>query len=313
MFIFREPWNRYLRLFFGILLIYVLCFFLNRLSAMYDWPLHWSDNMFTTIVPIVLSIAMLDVTYMLGKHQTTIQKQQNEIAEQQRKLQEYQYKLDKYQHYEGLYKNLKELQSRLTEFRIFVNSSMCHPYFYSGRDVLEYAINEMRKLRKNVEDNQAAFALKLPNEVFGYDDIIDVFIHCEWIVDRVSGYKISMQNIDNYSIEQIKRRYGDILEDIAKNNPKINLDKLYNLQDNRAAFIEGIKVIIQDKLAQINMKYPPHCDSVDMLAEIADVWGFDKNDIINWYSEIDQLMDKIYVQSDILNRIQKECAIDINN
>lgn len=313
MFIFREPWNRYLRLFFGILLIYVLCFFLNRLSAMYDWPLHWSDNMFTTIVPIVLSIAMLDVTYMLGKHQTTIQKQQNEIAEQQRKLQEYQYKLDKYQHYEGLYKNLKELQRRLTEFRIFVNSSMCHPYFYSGRDVLEYAINEMRKLRKNVEDNQAAFALKLPNEVFGYDDIIDVFIHCEWIVDRVSGYKISMQNIDNYSIEQIKRRYGDILEGIAKNNPKVNLDKLYNLQDNRASFIEGIKVIIQDKLAEINKKYPPHCDSVDMLAEIADVWGFDKNDIINWYSEIDQLMDKIYVQSDILNRIQKECAIDINN
>lgn len=313
MFIFREPWNRYLRLFFGILLIYVLCFFLNRLSAMYDWPLHWSDNMFTTIVPIVLSIAMLDVTYMLGKHQTTIQKQQNEIAEQQRKLQEYQYKLDKYQHYEGLYKNLKELQRRLTEFRIFVNSSMCHPYFYSGRDVLEYAINEMRKLRKNVEDNQAAFALKLPNEVFGYDDIIDVFIHCEWIVDRVSGYKISMQSIDNYSIEQIKRRYGDILEDIAKNNPKINLDRLYNLQDNRAAFIEGIKVIIQDKLTQINMKYPPHCDSVDMLAEIADVWGFDKSDIINWYSEIDQLMDKIYVQSDILNRIQKECAIDINH
>lgn len=313
MFIFREPWNRYLRLFFGIVLIYVLCFFLNRLSAMYDWPLHWSDNMFTTIVPIVLSIAMLDVTYMLGKHQTTIQKRQNEIAEQQRILQEYQYKLDKYQHYEGLYKNLKELQRRLTEFRIFVNSSMCHPYFYSGRDVLEYAINEMRKLRKNVEDNQAAFALKLPNEVFGYDDIIDVFIHCEWIVDRVSGYKISMQNIDNYSIEQIKRRYGDILEGIAKNNPKVNLDKLYNLQDNRAAFIEGIKVIIQDKLAEINKKYPPHCDSVDMLAEIADVWGFDKNDIINWYSEIDKLMDKIYVQSDILNRIQKECAIDINN
>ena len=190
---------------------------------------------------------------------------------------------------------------------------MCHPYFYSGRDVLEYAINEMRKLRKNVEDNQAAFALKLPNEVFGYDDIIDVFIHCEWIVDRVSGYKISMQNIDNYSIEQIKRRYEDILEGIAKNNPKVNLDKIYNLQDNRAAFIEGIKVIIQDKLAEINKKYPPHCDSVDMLAEIADVWGFDKNDIINWYSEIDQLMDKIYVQSDILNRIQKECAIDINN
>ena len=313
MFIFREPWNRYLRLLFGILLIYVLCFFLNRLSAMYDWPLHWSDNMFTTIVPIVLSIAMLDVTYMLGKHQTTIQKQQNEIAEQQRKLQEYQYKLDKYQHYEGLYKNLKELQRRLTEFRIFVNSSMCHPYFYSGRDVLEYAINEMRKLRKNVEDNQAAFALKLPNEVFGYDDIIDVFIHCEWIVDRISGYKISMQNIDNYSIEQIKRRYGDILEGIAKNNPKVNLDKLYNLQDNRAAFIEGIKVIIQDKLAEINKKYPPHSYSVDMLAEIADVWGFDENDIINWYSEIDQLMDKIYVQSDILNRIQKECAIDINN
>lgn len=280
---------------------------------MYDWPLHWSDNMFTTIVPIVLSIAMLDVTYMLGKHQTTIQKQQNEIAEQQRKLQEYQYKLDKYQHYEGLYKNLKELQRRLTEFRIFVNSSMCHPYFYSGRDVLEYAINEMRKLRKNVEDNQAAFALKLPNEVFGYDDIIDVFIHCEWIVDRVSGYKISMQNIDNYSIEQIKRRYEDILEGIAKNNPKVNLDKIYNLQDNRASFIEGIKVIIQDKLAEINKKYPPHCDSVDMLAEIADVLGFDKNDIINWYSEIDQLMDKIYVQSDILNRIQKECAIDINN
>ena len=245
MFIFREPWNRYLRLFFGILLIYVLCFFLNRLSAMHDWPLHWSDNMFTTIVPIVLSIAMLDVTYMLGKHQTTIQKRQNEIAEQQRKLQEYQYKLDKYQHYEGLYKNLKEFQRRLTEFRIFVNSSMCHPYFYSGRDVLEYAINEMRKLRKNVEDNQAAFALKLPNEVFGYDDIIDVFIHCEWIVDRVSGYKISMQNIDNYSIEQIKRRYEDILEGIAKNNPKVNLDKIYNLQDNRASFIEGIKVIIQ--------------------------------------------------------------------
>ena len=190
---------------------------------------------------------------------------------------------------------------------------MCHPYFYSGRDVLEYAINEMRKLRKNVEDNQAAFALKLPNEVFGYDDIIDVFIHCEWIVDRVSGYKISMQNIDNYSIEQIKRRYGDILEGIARNNPKVNLDKTYNLQDNRAAFIEGIKVIIQDKLAEINKKYPPHSDSVDMLAEIADVWGFDKSDIINWYSEIDKLMDKIYVQSDILNRIQKECAIDINN
>ena len=313
MFIFREPWNRYLRLFFGILLIYVLCFFLNRLSAKYDWPLHWSDNMFTTIVPIVLSIAMLDVTYMLGKHQTTIQKRQNEIAEQQRKLQEYQYKLDKYQHYEGLYKNLKELQRRLTEFRIFVNSSMCHPYFYSGRDVLEYAINEMRKLRKNVEDNQAAFALKLPNEVFGYDDIIDVFIHCEWIVDRVSGYKMSMQNVDNYSIEQIKRRYGDILEGIAKNNPKVNLNKIYNLQDNRAAFIEGIKVIIQDKLAEINKKYPPNSDSVDMLAEIADVWGFDKSDIINWYSEIDKLMDKIYVQSDILNRIQKECAIDINH
>ena len=60
-----------------------------------------------------------------------------------------------------------------------------------------------------------------------------------------------MQNIDHYSIEQIKRRYEDILEGIAKNNPKVNLDKIYNLQDNRAAFIEGIKVIIQDKLGNV--------------------------------------------------------------
>ena len=313
MFIFREPWKNYIKLLCFSVAIYTVAIIFNKLSIQNGWWFRLSDNLFTDFLPIFISVVMLDITYKLGKQQENIQKRQTEIAEQQRRLQEYQYKLDKYQHYEGLYKNLKELQRRLTEFRIFVNSSMCHPYFYSGRDVLEYAINEMRKLRKNVEDNQAAFALKLPNEVFGYDDIIDVFIHCEWIVDRVSGYKLSMQNIDNYSIEQIKRRYGDILEGIAKNNPKVNLDKIYNLQDNRAAFIEGIKVIIQDKLAEINKKYPPHCDSVDMLAEIADVWGFDKNDIINWYSEIDQLMDKIYVQSDILNRIQKECAIDINN
>ena len=275
MFIFREPWKNYIKLLCFSVAIYTVAIIFNKLSIQNGWWFRLSDNLFTDFLPIFISVVMLDITYKFGKQQ--------------------------------------ELQRRLTEFRIFVNSSMCHPYFYSGRDVLEYAINEMRKLRKNVEDNQAAFALKLPNEVFGYDDIIDVFIHCEWIVDRVSGYKISMQNIDNYSIEQIKRRYEDILEGIAKNNPKVNLDKIYNLQDNRASFIEGIKVIIQDKLAEINKKYPPHCDSVDMLAEIADVWGFDKNDIINWYSEIDQLMDKIYVQSDILNRIQKECAIDINN
>lgn len=313
MFIFREPWNRYLRLLFGILLIYVLCFFLNRLSAMYDWPLHWSDNMFTTIVPIVLSIAMLDVTYMLGKLQTTIQKRQNEIAEQQCKLQEYQYKLDKYQHYKGLYKNLKELQRRLTEFRIFVNSSMCHPYFYSGRDVMEHAINELRILRRRIEDDEAAFTLKLPNDAFGFDDILNVFIHCERVVDRVNGYKISMQNIDKLSIEQVKLWYGPILSSIANKNPKINIEEIYALQGNTATFIEAVKVIIQKHIFTISEKYPFHSDSVDMLVEIIELLGYDKADIINWYSEIDKLMDKIYVQSDILNRIQKECAIDINN
>lgn len=313
MFIFRDPWKNYIKLLCFSVAIYTVAIIFNKLSAQNGWWFRLSDNLFTDFLPIFISVVMLDITYKLGKQQENIQKRQNEIAEQQRRLQEYQYKLDKYQHYEGLYKNLKELQRSLTEFRIFVNSSMCDIYYNTGRDVMLYTIDEMRILRKRIEDDEAAFTLKLPNEVFGFDDILNVFIHCNWIADKVSGYKISMQKIDICSVEQAKLWYGPILSRIANSNPKINIDELYALQGNTSTFIEAVKVAIQEHLAVINMKYPTHSDSVEMLAEIIELLGYDNADIIKWYSEIDQLMEKIYVQSDILNRIQKECAIDINN
>lgn len=266
-----------------------------------------------TYAPLFLSALLIDITYRIGKRQNQIAKQQNEIAEQQRRLQEYQYKLDKYQHYEGLYKNLIELQRRLVEFRLLVNSSMCHLYFYSGRDVLEHAINEMRILEKRIVDCEASFTLKLPNEAFGFEDILTIFNHCELIVDRIGGYKMSMQKIDNCSVEQVKLWYGPILSSIAHNNPKINMGEVYALQGNAATFIEAVKVTIQKHISAISEKYPPYPDSVDMLAEIIELLGYDKANIIKWYSEIDRLTDKIYVQSDILKRIQRECAIDINN
>lgn len=122
-----------------------------------------------------------------------------------------------------------------------------------------------------------------------------------------------MQKIDICSVEQAKLWYGPILTSIANKNPKINIEEIYALQGDTATFIEAVKVAIQEQLAVINIKYPTYSDSVEMLVEIIELLGYDKTDIIKWYSEIDQLMDKIYVQSDILNRIQKECAIDINN
>lgn len=259
-----------------------------------------------TYAPLFLSALLIDITYRIGKRQ-------NEIAERQRVLQEQQHKLDKYKHYEGLYKNLKELQRKLTEFKIFVNSSMSQLYFCLGRDGLEYAINEMRTLKKCIEDDEAAFSLKLPNENFCFDDIIDVFNRCEWIVDMVSGYKASMQNIDNCSVEQINLRYGHILSSIAHNNPKINMDEVRAPQGDRTTYIEAVKVAIQKHISAISRKYPPHSNSVDMLIEIIELLGYDKENIVNWYSEIGQLIDKIFVQADILNRITKECAIDISN
>lgn len=81
MFFLHKPWDRYLRLFAFVVFFYVLCYILNRLSALYDWPLYVSDDLFTTVLPIVLSIVMLDVTYRLGKQQAELQKQQCQIAE----------------------------------------------------------------------------------------------------------------------------------------------------------------------------------------------------------------------------------------
>lgn len=259
-----------------------------------------------TYAPLFLSALLIDITYRIGKRQ-------NEIAERQRLLQEQQYKLDKYKHYEGLYKNLKELQRREEEFRVLVNSSMCHLFFNLGRDSLEYAINEMRSLKKRIEDDEAAFSLKLPNENFCFDDIIGVFNRCEWIVDMVSGYKASMQNIDNCSVEQVNLRYGHILSSIARNNPKIKIDEVYALQGDSATYIEAVKISIQKQISAISKQYPPHCSSVDMLIEIIKLLGYDEDNIINWYSEIRQLMNKIFISADILNRITRECAIDISN
>lgn len=313
MFIFHEPWKKYIKLMCFSVALYTIAIIFNKLSIQNGWWFRLSDDLFKDFMPIFISVVMLDITYKLGKQQENIQKRQIEIAEQQRKLQVYQYKLDKYQHYEGLYKNLKELQRRLTEFRIFVNSSMCDIYYNTGRDVMLYTIDEIRILRKRIEDDEAAFTLKLPNEFFAFDDILNVLIHCNWIADKVSGYKKSMQKIDICSVEQAKLWYGPILTSIANKNPKINIEEIYALQGDTATFIEAVKVAIQEQLAVINIKYPTHSDSVEMLVEIIELLGYDKTDIIKWYSEIDKLMDKIYVQSDILNRIQKECAIDINH
>lgn len=49
-----------------------------------------------------------------------------------------------------------------------------------------------------------------------------------------------------------------------------------------------------------------------MIIDVIDFLGFDKDTIIKWYADNDKLMDKIFIQSDIINRIKKECAIDIN-
>lgn len=157
MFIFREPWNRYLRLFVGIVFIYTLCVLLNRLSDIYDWPLQWSDNMFTTIVPIVLSIAMLDVTYMLGKQQTSIQKQQNEIAKQQ-------YKIDRFNHYKDLHRNIYRCKNIMDIIPLKVHYNLIQKDNESIGSTDEY-LSRLDNLSIGIQDGVSDLMLKGEKDV----------------------------------------------------------------------------------------------------------------------------------------------------
>lgn len=260
-----------------------------------------------TYAPLFLSVLLIDITYRQGELQ-------NKIAEQQRKIQEYQYKLDKYKHYEGLYKDLKELQKRLSEFKRHVNSGMCHLYYNPGRNIIEHAISEMRTLRKRIDDNEASFSLKLPDDTFKYEDVLEVFINCERINDRVESYINTMNRIDHYSLDQIKRRYRHILEAISQENHEVDFDAIFNAQKPEEDILIDIKTEIQKHLFIIEERNINNGldESVDMIIDVIDFLGFDKDTIIKWYADNDKLMDKIFIQSDIINRIKKECAIDIN-
>lgn len=146
MFFFREPWRRYMRLFVGVVFIYVLCVFLNRLSTIYDWPLQWSDNMFTTIVPIVLSMVMLDVTYHLGIQQTEIQKKQ--------------YQLDKFNVYGELHQALYRLEYLSHQVLPQIYKYLTSTWGEFDKQLIEKTITELDELESQLSKEEANYLLR---------------------------------------------------------------------------------------------------------------------------------------------------------
>lgn len=107
-FFLRDPWKRYLQLFVFAVVMYTAFVVLDRLSVQYGWALRFSTNMYTTLLPIILSIVTLDVTYQLGKNQ-------NRIAEQQTEIQKRQCEIEEFDIYKEMHRDVYKLhqQSRL--------------------------------------------------------------------------------------------------------------------------------------------------------------------------------------------------------
>ena len=83
---------RYIPYIVFYVMLYTVIGILNSLSQKYDWGLSWSKDVFDTIITLLISIAMIDVTYQIGKQQTNIQKQQ--------------YRLEKFNNYKDLHRDI---------------------------------------------------------------------------------------------------------------------------------------------------------------------------------------------------------------
>lgn len=166
-FFFREPWKHYLQIVVAVAFFYILLLGLDKLAIEYGWPWRFSSDGLTTVVPIVLSVVMLDVTYQIGKRQTEIQKKQ--------------YQLDKFNAYKELYRCLFGLK-RFSQYIL----PKIYDYIMSGcseedlKGLAEFE-KEVGEIRDNFERCEADFDLRVGKEldmknVLGYIQITQYLI-----------------------------------------------------------------------------------------------------------------------------------------
>ena len=167
--------------------------------------MQFSDNFLTTIVPVVLSIAMLDVTYRLGKQQAQIQKKQ--------------YQLDKFNAYKELYRCLFGLK-RFSQYilpKIYdYIMSRCSEEDLKGLTEFE---QEAIEIRANFERCEADFDLQVGKEldmkdVLGYIQITQYLILKAQCL-RFNGEKPQM-SIEEFSKKRVTFRLDYKIEQQAQ-------------------------------------------------------------------------------------------------
>lgn len=124
---------------------------LNTLSEKNGWGLHWPHDLFDTLITLLISIAMLDVTYRIGKRQ-------NEIAAKQNKM-------ELYKLYKDLYATIYAIEQFSQTFVEKIYDVLS--YSRCQNDYVVQGIEEkIRVLQNNLNEIEVSFRLLLPNKDF---------------------------------------------------------------------------------------------------------------------------------------------------
>ena len=142
----KKPWDRYANWVIYAILFYTGLLLFKKYAAYWHWEITISDKFYIEYLPIVLSIAMLDVTYHLGIQQAEIQKKQ--------------YQLDKFNTYEELHQALYRLEYISHQVLQLVYKYVTSTWGEFDKKLIEKALEELELLELQLSKEEANYLLR---------------------------------------------------------------------------------------------------------------------------------------------------------